>query len=407
MMRDPMTGWEAAECEAGETRPMCFAGTTRADCEAMCLSSTDCLAYEHDEERDGGRCEIQIDEITEVNPGGLTTHCCIKKTAAPTPAPTAAPTPAPTQAPTPAPTAAPTPPPTQAFQYTKISGMGDCCRNNGASIGDGGVRSGTAREPADCEAGCNADPNCTHFSHSLEYRNCVLCSECELLHTGNSIHYTSWQKPQATYNFMGQGACRTSSGGMGTFTGRVGTTDALCRADCSNNQACVAYESRQSNGQCEIHTEMITKIAGNSDYSCYVKEAYRDFDNFDTMQITEGMEFLAENAGTGRVDGVYRVRGDSLYQSDQLTSPSQGSGPAGPYIWYQSGGGWPDNRQGWFLQDGEAMQTWCVLYYAASPRDKFPSEGWVVDTGALRCGNPRGRPSEQAARPGPTFRVKA
>lgn len=160
---------------------------------------------------------------------------------------------------------------------------------------------------------------------------------------------------------------------------------------------------------------MITKIAGNSDYSCYVKEAYRDFDNFDTMQITEGMEFLAENAGTGRVDGVYRVQGDSLYpgqgdslyQSDQLTSPSQGSNPAGPWIWYQSGGGWPDNRQGWFLQDGAAMQL-CVLYYAASPRDKFPSEGWVVDTtGPVRCGKPQAIPSEPAAQPGPTFRVKA
>jgi len=60
-----------------------------------------------------------------------------------------------------------------------------------------------AKSSLDCEPLCEADPICTHFSHSAKYGNCIICSGCALnnvthnrAHTATATRYTSWQRVQ-------------------------------------------------------------------------------------------------------------------------------------------------------------------------------------------------------------------
>jgi len=130
----------------------------------------------------------------------------------------------------------------------------------------------------------------TQFNTNTQIRQTILddtpaATEWDVLAGASATRNPAWcsadintltaaQTSQATYNLIGAGACRTSSGGTGAFTlATDATTDTLCQAACSNNLACLAYEFQQSTSECEIHTETISTVQGNSDYSCYVKQA--------------------------------------------------------------------------------------------------------------------------------------
>jgi len=77
--------------------------------------------------------------------------------------------------------------------YTKIADAKDCCRTNGAAVGS--VKNNGAAHPANCEAACSANQKCKYFSHSLKWKNCVLCSSCKWSGApGNGQYYTSWTK---------------------------------------------------------------------------------------------------------------------------------------------------------------------------------------------------------------------
>ena len=56
-----------------------------------------------------------------------------------------------------------------------------CCNTNimsGRINAIAWVSGGQALKPSDCESACRALPECTHFSHSLTWRNCNLCHGC-------------------------------------------------------------------------------------------------------------------------------------------------------------------------------------------------------------------------------------
>merc|ERR1712070_523292 len=81
------------------------------------------------------------------------------------------------------------------YDYTKIHSSGDCCRNNGALVHH--VANGGAQTPADCEPECSARPDCHYFSHSNQWKNCALCSQCDFTTSGNGKYYTSWERTPA------------------------------------------------------------------------------------------------------------------------------------------------------------------------------------------------------------------
>ena len=76
--------------------------------------------------------------------------------------------------------------------YTKINPAADCCRDNGANVGE--VGNGGAIFPSDCESACNAKINCLYFSHAASYKNCQLCSKCDFTSGTKARKYTSWKR---------------------------------------------------------------------------------------------------------------------------------------------------------------------------------------------------------------------
>jgi len=88
--------------------------------------------------------------------------------------------------------------------YTQTHSSGDCCRSNGANVGE--VPNGWASSPKDCEAECDATDDCHAFSHSTEFKNCVLCSACSITVSGNAAKYTTWEHARVKQN------CTTTAG---------------------------------------------------------------------------------------------------------------------------------------------------------------------------------------------------
>ena len=75
-----------------------------------------------------------------------------------------------------------------------------CCNTNimsGRINAMAWVSGGQALKPSDCESACRALPECTHFSHSLTWRNCNLCHGCPWEDNGVvGRRYTSWAKSE-------------------------------------------------------------------------------------------------------------------------------------------------------------------------------------------------------------------
>merc|ERR1712113_244975 len=78
--------------------------------------------------------------------------------------------------------------------YTEICNGCNCCHGTGGELPKGSVKDGDADVPEKCQADCTANAKCRWFSHSIEWKNCMLCSKCEITTTGNSAKYTSWQQ---------------------------------------------------------------------------------------------------------------------------------------------------------------------------------------------------------------------
>ncbi len=77
--------------------------------------------------------------------------------------------------------------------------------------------------------------------------------------------------PGPHFILVGRGACRTASGGGGSFDAYGDLTASECRAMCAARSSCVAYESVTDNTNitasskmgCELHKVPISKIASD------------------------------------------------------------------------------------------------------------------------------------------------
>lgn len=80
-------------------------------------------------------------------------------------------------------------------EYVLITERGDCCRKNGAGVGN---KKRVTR--AKCEAFCNSVSTCKFFSWASKYKNCNLCSKCKISKRGNAVNYKSWalKEPEGT-----------------------------------------------------------------------------------------------------------------------------------------------------------------------------------------------------------------
>ena len=71
------------------------------------------------------------------------------------------------------------------------------------------------------------------------------------------------------FSLLGTGGCRTADDGQGTYTTISGLSLEECRAQCSNGR-CTGFEFRAEDGNCEIHSEPITRFEHVEGVSCYV-----------------------------------------------------------------------------------------------------------------------------------------
>jgi len=65
------------------------------------------------------------------------------------------------------------------------------------------------------------------------------------------------------FTFLGEGSCRTASGGTGTQalgSPEPGLSIGECKAKCAAHQGCLAIEYLSGSGFCETHVELITKV---------------------------------------------------------------------------------------------------------------------------------------------------
>jgi len=75
-------------------------------------------------------------------------------------------------------------------QTSKLIGTKqDCCRYNGANVGN--VKNADSFDK--CEAGCKANQNCNFFSYNKSWKACSLCSKCDLSSKSHGRHYDSWE----------------------------------------------------------------------------------------------------------------------------------------------------------------------------------------------------------------------
>lgn len=188
----------------------------------------------------------------------------------PTPPP---PTPVP---PPPPPSPAPTPPsPSPSSVYTKISNGGNCCRGTGGELPKGDTPDGDADTPAKCEADCTSNPVCKWFSHSSEWKNCMLCSECEITAEGHSGKYTSWQQgflPEggATSDYVEihrAGACCQGGephGEIGKVPDGKAPLPEDCEAACSANSQCMMFSHATEWQNCVLCSRCNFTTTGNA-----------------------------------------------------------------------------------------------------------------------------------------------
>jgi len=134
-------------------------------------------------------------------------------------------------------------------------------------------------------------------------------------------------KAQASpvYALIGNGACRTASGGRGDYDKPQVATDADCAQACSANPDCVAYEWADSSRSCERHTTTITDVKAESGVLCYVRrQATGECMNITGMyewrsphrrRAGRGYEYLKQTDCAGLASGSwsFSVGGSTVY----------------------------------------------------------------------------------------------
>jgi len=86
------------------------------------------------------------------------------------------------------------------------------------------------------------------------------------------------ERPQEPFDWalLGHGGCRTASGDAGIYSvlpGRAGSVSGAdaCRFACTDAVSCLAYEIRESDGRCELHTATIDHVNPAAGYACWIK----------------------------------------------------------------------------------------------------------------------------------------
>merc|ERR1712190_241215 len=78
--------------------------------------------------------------------------------------------------------------------------------------------------------------------------------------------------PTPGFSKVGDGFCRTAAGASGTFELTAAANFDQCAAACSEQPTCVAVEFQET-PRCELHTEVITRVANDQGSVCFVKVA--------------------------------------------------------------------------------------------------------------------------------------
>jgi len=140
----------------------------------------------------------------------------------------------------------------------------------------GGRGTYTVTDRRSCESDCKKDPKCVAFEINLDPSDtyCELHTDpiADAASSENSLCLVkkSPKTGRFSYTFK-QGACRTSSGGLGTYT-TVQLSPKDCESRCTNWARCVAFETRiPADNHCELHTEAITDSASDRNNICWVK----------------------------------------------------------------------------------------------------------------------------------------
>merc|ERR1740117_2079927 len=146
-------------------------------------------------------------------------------------------------------------------QTSKLIGTKqDCCRYNGANVGN--VKNADSFDK--CEAGCRANKNCNFLSYNKSWKACSLCSKCDLSSKSHGRHYNSWEMtmtkaptpvpaptPKPTTKLIGtkQDCCRYNNANVGN----VKNADFdKCEAGCRANKNCNFFSYNKSWKACAL-----------------------------------------------------------------------------------------------------------------------------------------------------------
>jgi hypothetical protein len=78
-----------------------------------------------------------------------------------------------------------------------------------------------------------------------------------------------WEEDEQ-FSLLGSGGCRTTDDRQGAYTTISGLSLEECRAQCSRtNGRCTAIEFRAEDGNCELHSDPITKFEPREGVACY------------------------------------------------------------------------------------------------------------------------------------------
>jgi PAN domain len=80
-----------------------------------------------------------------------------------------------------------------------------------------------------------------------------------------------WENDEDQLTLLGDGGCRTADGREGEHTVVSQASHDACKAQCFvANEPCTAVEFNSNNGNCEVHSEQITKYEKVEGVACYV-----------------------------------------------------------------------------------------------------------------------------------------
>jgi len=140
---------------------------------------------------------------------------------------------------------------------------------------DGTPGTYTVADSRTCENDCRKDPSCFGFEINLDPSS----SYCEL-HTqriddvepsASSLCLIKKSAIRKVTFRINSGACRTSNGGLGTYTtANLGPGE--CHRRCLTSEKCVAYETQTGSNRCELHTESIAYAEPGKPNLCFVKD---------------------------------------------------------------------------------------------------------------------------------------